>query len=90
MNIHCRTKSPRQNFFLPIKIWTVRHLTGQHIRPNILKNAKPHLCLYFKLRFGLQTNPKLRLLIERAIVAAVIEINSHIATYYSIFVVKRQ
>ena len=75
--IHGSCVCPSRDSALPLRVGIFRTLHSQHKRPRIFNNACSHHGLYKQLCFCFQPHLGLRLVVERAIVAAIVEINSH-------------
>ena len=80
LNINGSPIHPITNFVYLIKIRTLPKFAIQNLAPRILHRSRSHQVLYAQLRLRFKANTQLRLIVERAVVAAVVEIDPHADT----------
>ena len=86
LDINARTDNPIQDLLAMPRNGIVKSLPTQHVTPSIFHLAGTHHGLNAQLRLRFKTDAQLPLTVKRAIVAAVIEIDSHMPCHTTLII----
>ena len=76
--------SPNSNSFPFVSIWIVIIFVFIHIRPNQIINTFADILLYLQFCFSFHVYSYLILVIKRAVIGAIIQINLYLCHNYSL------